>query len=85
MVMQRAQHFIGNTFTKFVEERVQERVKHVVKKKDLSVKVLPEFAEIFKNSKNVSVQKGKSDFLIKKFGKRKWGEIEDNDRESLKR
>ena len=76
---------LGGTFTKFVQEWVQERVKHRVRKKDLSVKVLPEFAEIFRSSKNVSVQKGRSHFLIKKFGKRKWGEMEDDDNEKLKK
>ena len=64
---------------------MQERVKHRVRKKDLSVKVLPEFAEIFRSSKNVSVQKGRSHFLIKKFEKRKWREMEDDDKEKLKK
>ena len=76
---------LGNTFTKFVQECVKAKVKHVVRKKDLCVKVLPEFAEIFKSSTNVSVQKGRFHFLIKKFGKRKWGEVEDDDREMLKK
>ena len=61
------------------------RVKHVVRKKDLCVKVLPEFAEIFKSSTNVSVQKRRSYFLIKKIGKRKWWEVEVDDREMLKK
>ena len=36
-------------------------------------------------SKNISVQKGRSHFLIKKYGKRKWEEIQDDDREKLKK
>ena len=31
------------------------------------------------------MQKGRSHFLITKFGKKKWGEIKDDDREKLKK
>ena len=53
-------------------------------KKKLSIKALPEFVDIFKLSKNISVQKGRSHYLLKKFGKRKWDEIESDDKEKLK-
>ena len=47
-----------NTFAKLVQEYVHGRVKHIMRKKDVCVKVLLEFAEKFKISKNVLVQKG---------------------------
>ena len=58
MVVQRAQHFIGNTITKFVQERVQERVKHVVRKKDLSVKVLQNSLKYLKTRRMFRCRKG---------------------------
>ena len=71
---------LGSTFAKFVKEWMKARVKHMVMKKKLTVKLLPEFENMFMSSKNISVQKGRSHSLIKKYGKRKWEEIQDDDR-----
>ena len=44
---------------------------------------LPEFINIFKRVK-IYVEKKRSNYLIKASGKRKWGEIENEDKELLK-
>ena len=49
---------LGNTFTKFVQERVQERVKHVVRKKDLSVMVLQNLLKYLKTRRMFRCRKG---------------------------
>ena len=74
---------LGDTFSDFVQQKLKDRVKHIVRKKDLKMKALPEFVDIFMKSKNISVQKGRSHYLLKKWGKRKWGEMEDDDKEKL--
>ena len=76
---------LGRIFAKSVQERMEARVKHVAMKKKLTVKLLPEFVNMFMSSKNISVQKGRSHFLIKKYGKRKWEEVQDDGREKLKK
>ena len=45
---------------------------------------LHEFINIFKKSKNISIEKERSHYLIKASGKRKWGEIESVDKELLR-
>ena len=67
-----------------IDDNIKERAKYVVNQKKLSVKALPEFIHIFKNSNNVSVENWRTNHLIKKFGKRKWDEIENTDRDKLK-
>ena len=76
---------LGDTFTKFVQDKIKDRVKLVIRKKELNVKALPEFVEIFNKSQNISVQKGRSHYLLKRCGKRKWDQMEDDNREQLKR
>ena len=85
IVVQRAQHFIGEHIHKVCTGKSARKSQICDKEERSYFKVLPEFAEIFKNSKNISLQKGRSHFLIKKFGKRKWGEIKDDYREKLKK
>ena len=70
-------------FSVFVQQKLKDRVKHFVRKKDLNVKALPEFVNIFMKSKNISVQKGRSHYFLKMWGKRKLGEMEDDDKEKL--
>ena len=41
--------------------------------------VLPQFIDIFQNSNSILVQKGRSHYLIKACGKRKWGEVKKDD------
>ena len=61
------------------------RVKHVVNRKKLNVMALPEFIDIIQKSNSISVQKGRSHFLIKACGKRKWVEVEEDDAELLRK
>ena len=75
---------LGDDFKKFVNEKIQERVKHVIWQKRMTVKALPEFIAIFKNSKNISVHNGRTNHLLRKFGKRKWDQMESDDKEKLK-
>ena len=75
---------IGPALKKYIDDNIKERAKYVVNQKKLSVKALPELIHIFKNSNNVSVENGRTNHLIKKFGKRKWDEIENTDRDKLK-
>ena len=75
---------LGSVLRKYIDLNTEKKVKYIIKKKKLTVKTLPEFIAIFKNSKNVSIGKGKTNHLIKRFGKRKWHEIEDDNKEKLK-
>ena len=75
---------LDKKFQEFIQNKIWEHTKKMVMKKKLSIKALPEFVDIFKLSKNISVQKGRSHYLLKKFGKRKWDEIESDDKEKLK-
>ena len=75
---------LDKKFQELIQNKIWERTKKMVMKKKLSIKALPEFVDIFKLSKNISVQKGRSHYLLKKFGKRKWDEIESDDKEKLK-
>ena len=63
---------------------MKERVKYFINKLKMNVKALPEFINIFKNSESISVYKGKIHYLVKAWGKRKWDEIEDDNKERLK-
>ena len=58
---------IGPALKKYIDDMVKQRVKYVVNKKKLSVKALPEFISILKNSNNVSVVKGRTNHFIKKL------------------
>ena len=71
-------------FQKYIEKKISERVKHMVKMKSFNVKALPEFVNIFQSSKNISTDKGRSHFLIKTAGKRKWEEVKKDDAEQLR-
>ena len=54
-----------------------------MEKKELKVRALPEFIKLFKDSKSKSTQKGRSHFLIKGLGNKKWGSHTKNSRELL--
>ena len=64
---------------------MKERGKYIINKCKMSLNALPEFINIFKKSENISVHKGKTHYLVKAWGKRKWDEIEDYNKERLKR
>ena len=64
--------FLGDKFKMFIQEKMKERVRHVVNKKKLNVMALPQFIDIFQKSNRISVQKGRSHYLIKACEKRKW-------------
>ena len=65
-------------------KKISESVKHVVFKKSMNVKVLPEFVNIFQSAKNISTERGCSHFLIKTAGKRKWDQVKEEDVEQLR-
>ena len=52
-------------FQEFVNIKVDQRKESIVKSQNLGTNVLPEFVSIFKSSNSVSLQKGKSHFLIR--------------------
>ena len=52
-------------FKDFVKLKICNYVNHVVNKKKLTVIALPEFANILKKSKNTSIKKDGSNYLIK--------------------
>ena len=76
-------------FTAFIAEKIKEREVKVVKKKDLEIKALPEFVNLFKNTNYISCkriifliifqtsQKGKSNVLIRRNLKRSRDEFEE--------
>ena len=70
-------------FQHFIQQKISDRVKHVIRKKSMNIKVLPEFANIFESSKNISTERGRSHFLIKAAGKRKWEDVKREDEEQL--
>ena len=74
---------LGPALKKYMSESIEGRVKYLINKKKLTVKALPEFINIFKNSKNVSVENGRTNHLIKRFGKRKWDQMENTDKDKL--
>ena len=49
----------------------------------MSVKALPEFISIFGKSDCVPVQNGKTHYLLKAAGRRKWSQMEDDNRDRL--
>ena len=44
-------------FQKFIEQKISERSKHVITKKSMNVKILPEFCNIFNSAKNISTER----------------------------
>ena len=72
------------TLKKFVNDKINERVKYVIAQKRMTIKALPEFVTIFKNSKNISVHKGRTNHLPKIYDKRKWDKIVSDDRDKPK-
>ena len=63
---------------KYIDDKVKQTAKYVINKKSLSVKALPEFISLFNNSNNFSVEKGRTNHLIKS-----WEEIEDSNKDKL--
>ena len=72
---------VGPAFKKYIDDKVKQTAKYVINKKSLSVKALPEFISVFNNSNNFSVEKGRTNHLIKSLGK--WEEIEDSNKDKL--
>ena len=71
-------------FQKFIDKRLSESVKHRIRMKSFNIKALPEFINIFQSSKNISTDNGRSHFLLKTAGKRKWEEVKKDDEELLR-
>ena len=46
---------LGDTFTKLVKEKIKDRIKFVIRKKELNAKALHEFVSIFNKSQNILV------------------------------
>ena len=74
---------LGERFREFIQSKQQERTEYIMEKKELKVRALPEFIKLFKDSKSISTQKGRSHFLIKGLGNKKWGSFSKNSRELL--
>ena len=62
-------------FKQFIDEKISELVKYVVSKRSMNVKILPEFVNIFESAKSISTERGRTHFLLKTAGKRKWENI----------
>ena len=71
-------------FKKYIERKISERAKHMIRMKSFNVKALPEFIDIFQSSRNISTDRGRSHFLLKGAGKRKWEEVKKDDAEQLR-
>ena len=52
--------------------------------KSLNIKALHEYVNILKSSKNISTDNGRSHFLLKTAGKRKWEKVKKDDAEQLR-
>ena len=74
---------IGDKFKAHIKATTKERTKYVINKRKMSVKALPEFISIFWKSDCVSVQNGKTHYLLKAAGRRKWNQMEDDNRDRL--
>ena len=61
----------------------QERIDNIMNKRDMKIRALPEFIKLFKDSKSTSTQNGRTHFLIKAMGNKKWGDHHKNQRERL--
>ena len=59
-------------FQKYLDSKIFERTKHMIRMKSFNPKASPEFINIFQTSKNISTEKGRSHFPLKRAGKRKW-------------
>ena len=71
-------------FRKFIDEKIFERVKHTINMKSLNIKVLLEFINILKSSKNISTDNGRSHFLLKTAWLHKWEEVKKDNAEQLR-
>ena len=56
---------IGEEFRKFIKAKVMLRKNTLIQKSNLKITAKPEFISIFESSQSVSVQKGKSHFLVR--------------------
>ena len=63
---------LGEQFREFIQSKQQERTEYITEKKEMKVRALPEFIKLIKDSKSISTQKGRSHFLIKGLGNKKW-------------
>ena len=54
-----------------------------MEKKEMKIRALPEFINLFKESKSTSTKNRRSHFLIKALGNKKWGNHVKNKREQL--
>ena len=53
-------------FQKLIKDALKDREKMIVMKRGMNVEAIPEIVNIFAKSQNVSVSKGKSNFLMRK-------------------
>ena len=60
-----------------------ERTNYIMEKKEMTIIALLEFIKLFKESKSISTKNGRSHFLIKALGNKKWGNHVKNKREQL--
>ena len=56
---------IPSKFKEFIEKKVDERKENIIKSQNLRANILPQFASIFKVLNSVSLNKGRSHFLIR--------------------
>ena len=71
-------------FQKYIEKKISDRTKFTINMKSFNLKALPEFISIFQSSKSISTDHGRSHFLLKTAGKRKWEEVKKDDAEQLR-
>ena len=74
---------IWDKFKTHIKATTKERAKYVINKRKMSVKALPEFISILRKSYCVSVQEGKTHYLLKAAGRKKWNQIENNNCDRL--
>ena len=60
---------VGDPFNKWVDERVGDRHEKVKEKEDMFVELDPELAKVFKESKAVSTNNGRSYHMMKSSAK----------------
>ena len=56
---------IQKEFQQFIDIQIDKRKQHLIDTQNLSMKIKPEFEKIFKESKSLSIESGKSHFLTR--------------------
>ena len=62
---------IPKLFKEFISERMREREKNFITKMNLIITCKPELAKMFMESKNVSVRKGRTHFLMRSVNRKR--------------